>query len=203
MAAGRDTNRPDYFAPGHYLVALEALKEAISSKDQQTVFVLTARVLQSDQPSVPPGSMRSQVIKPNTKAPGAWANDLHSFMAAVCRAAGLPPHLAEDEATYQRAFAGDGTAFAGLQMKVEATERPTQSGGVWTRIVWRTVEEGPEIRPQAPAPQPPPGAPNYGPPPIQPAPQQPQAAPQPQSGASPYGPQVMRLADPNDPYTVV
>jgi hypothetical protein len=148
------TKTGQYFKAGRYRVQILAMKDVDSQKGKNFT-VIETRVLASDNPEVPVGAERSQVIDmgnvmgfPNLKA----------FMAAVSGVDGTQPNVNEEVEAYwqkqhpQKAYLAfpkivesviEDNLLEDVEMDLECVDIKTQEGGDFTKHIWgvRDVSE--------------------------------------------------------------
>jgi hypothetical protein len=138
-----------YFKPGRYKVAIQAVKWVNAAVGGKQFTVIETKVLESNNPEVPVGCERSQVIDmigvmglPTVKA----------FVAAVSGFDGTVSSLNSDVERYWAGITGETRDFAGVcdliasdvnplsdeVMDLECIEVDTRTGGKFTKHVWAT-----------------------------------------------------------------
>jgi len=128
-----------YFLPGLYEVEIQKVHTLVSRK-REDLFIVEAKILESNNPDRAPGSSASWLV--NFKQDAALGN-IKGFIAA-CN--GIDPadevrvndEVDEDVCEY---VVSEENPLAGTRVKLEAVMKKTKSGGDFTLHIWNPVAE--------------------------------------------------------------
>lgn len=134
-----------YFLPGNYVVEIQRCKTGKTRKEID-FFVAECKIVESDNPERKPGSSASfMVTLDKDPALGNIADFMRMGMWLQGRAAGLddlPPEadgIELDEGDADE-ICGEDNPFVGMEMGLEAYNKPTKAGNDFTRHKWLPPE---------------------------------------------------------------
>jgi hypothetical protein len=121
-----------YFKPGVYLAKVLACK-GFQNRQQIGTFVIECELLESSEPSLPPGTLVSQVIMLN-KEPAL--GNIKAFIAAAMKddAKNVTEEMAD-------LVASPGNPLKGIVLRVSASNIKTKAGAPFTKLTWLQPED--------------------------------------------------------------
>lgn len=144
FASVQESNDREYVRPGQFrfeVVEMNTVQSKNPNTPGRTYFAATFKTLTSNQEHTPVGSQRSWVVN---LANGRLAmSNIKQFVCALVDADASEV----DEATMEKLCSEDQPA-SGLLVDVEAVEKPTRNGGMFTRLRFSHVSD--EEQEQAP-----------------------------------------------------
>jgi hypothetical protein len=148
IAGAKVTKSGQFFLPGHFRVKINAVKEVLSQRGKDFTIIETT-VVQSNNPDVPVGAERSQVIDMNN------VMGLPNIKAFVSAVSGVDPTLdsvndqveaywaSQDEKGVKRSFAEivedlivKYNVLEGVEMDLDCIAIKTQKGTPFTKHIW-------------------------------------------------------------------
>ena len=137
FASVQESNDRDYVRPGLYrfeVVSMNTVESKNPNTPGRVYFAVTFKTVTSNQDHTAKGSTRSWVVN---MANGSMAlANIKQFVCALTDAAASEV----DSATMEK-LCGDDQPAAGLLVDVEAVEKPTRSGGMFTRLRFSYVSD--------------------------------------------------------------
>jgi len=150
----RGTKGGNWFDAGHHVVEIQRVKQGETRKKVGMV-AIECKVIDSSVHKA--GELCSQIIT-NDKDPAAgnWADFLRvgywemsgDDVKDLPSETGKPPTEADHvdlTEEMESEVIGEGNLFAGLQLGLTTFVKPTQSGGKFTRHIWKSVGEAREL----------------------------------------------------------
>lgn len=130
VAGARPTEGGRYFAPGEYVVRLQAIKH-IQTRMQKDAFVVETRIVESNVDKLPAKSECSwMVTMDKDAAPG-------NIVGFVVAATGCTPEEVDEAGVL--ALVGKDQPLAGHFMRISAFNKPTRDGKPFTRVKWQML----------------------------------------------------------------
>ncbi len=127
----------EYVRPGQYrfsVVDMTTVQSKNPNTPNRTYFAVSFRTVTSDQSHTPKNSLRSWVV--NLDNGKIALSNIKQFVCALVDAQAGDV----DQATMET-LCGDEQPAAGIMVDVEAVEKPTRNGGMYTRLRFSHVSD--------------------------------------------------------------
>ncbi len=134
-----------YFEAGTYLVEVDHCKFFLNRKRQMRAAV-EVTVLESNNVTCPETTQLTWIVALDSDS---GPSTLKTFMVNLmgCRATEITDEVVNKIFIDQESDSTDASIATGLQCIVNAHEKPTQSGGTFTRVLWKRFDSEKDTRP--------------------------------------------------------
>jgi hypothetical protein len=126
-----------FFTKGRYDVSVVSVRHVESKVGSDQFFVVDFDIQESTNPDLPAGTAATWMTKLNGKYPDMALADIKAFVMAATNA----DEEDVDEATIEEALEGDGTALAGMALRIVVDNVKTKANTDFSKHNFYAVTE--------------------------------------------------------------